>query len=333
MKRCFIIGLVLIGILIVVTASGCSGPKVSNSAVPVPPSLTNLPTITPEPWVKIEDNPGTFLEGPAFDRQGNLFVTSMFDGRVFKITPDKQVTTIFNNSDLITDGIAIHKDGRLFIGCLNGKLIVINPDGSNLTYIEPRYHDKPLAMNDLIFNSKGNLYVSDFTGNIGDPTGGVYRFSADMKTVQPVIENLASANGLALTQGGDILWVSETCRGEILRLELLEDGITINPVAGATIPYRFTGAPGGPDSNAIDVEGNVYQCLIFQGRILVLNKGGIPIANVLIPGRDEGKHLGTTNIAFKPGTDEAVMTAWGEGGAWMYKFRGLAKGATLFSHQ
>jgi len=84
---------------------------------------------------------------------------------------------------------------------------------------------------------------------------------------------------------------------------------------------------------AIDVEGNVYQCMIFQGRAVILNNRGIPVANVVIPGRDEGKHLGTTNLAFKPGTDEVYITAWGVGGAWIYKFRGLAQGIKLFSHQ
>jgi lactonase len=148
-----------------------------------------------------------------------------------------------------------------------------------------------------------------------------------------VIQNLASANGVALAPEGNVLWVSETCRNNLLRLELLEDGVTINPIAGATIPYRFTGGPGGCDSMRVDVEGNIYQCMIFQGRALILNKRGVPVANVVIPGREEGKHMGTTNLAFKPGTDEVFIMAWGEGGAWIYKFQGLAKGLTLFSHQ
>ena len=47
----------------------------------------------------------------------------------------------------------------------------------------------------------------------------------------------------------------------------------------------------------------------FQGWILVFNKYGIPVASVLMPGRDEGKLLSTTNVAFKPGTDEVYITA------------------------
>lgn len=307
--------------------------KISSSAVPLPPSVATLPVIMAEPWVQIEAGPNVFLEGPAYDLEGNLFVTSIFDGRVLKIMPDKKVTTIFALEGLLPDGMAIHKDGRLFVVCLSGEIITIHPDGSNLNYVKARYQDKPSVCNDIVFDGKGNFYVTDFTGSVADPTGGVYWFSSDLKRVEPVIEGLASANGVALSPEGNVLWVSETTRNSLLRLELLEDGISITPMAGATVPYRFTGSPGGPDSNAVDVEGNLYQCIIFQGRLLIFNKAGLPIANVLIPGRDEGKHLRTTNVAFQPGTDEAVITVSGEGGAWIYKFRALAKGLKLFSHQ
>jgi len=328
-----VMALVLVGILLTVLPLGYAQSKKVKNVAPLPPSEASLPTIKAEPWLQVEANPGTFLEGPSFDREGNLYVSSIFDGRIFKITPDKKVTTIFNKKGVLPDGMAIHKDGRLFVVCLSGEVIAMNTDGSNVTAIEARYQGKPKVGNDIVFDSKGNFYVTDFTGHFADPTGGVYRFSSDFKTVQPVIQNLASANGVALAPDGKVLWVSETSRNRLLRLELLEDGVTINPIAGATIPYRFTGGPGGCDSMRVDVEGNVYQCMIFQGRALILNWRGVPVANVVIPGREEGKHMGTTNLAFKPGTNEIFIMAWGEGGAWIYKFRGLAKGLTLFSHQ
>jgi len=187
-------------------------------------------------------------------------------------------------------------------------------------------------MNDLVFDSKGNLYVTDFTGDISNPTGGVYRFSSDFKTVQPVLEHLAGANGISLSPQGNVLWVSESCRNTVLRIDLLPDGVTINPMVGTCYAYYSTGSPG-VDSNKVDVEGNLYQCIIFQGRAVILNAHGIPIANVVIPGRDEGKHLITPNLVFKPGTKEAYILASGEGGAWIYTFRGLAEGLPLFSHQ
>jgi lactonase len=333
MKKSLIISLIAVGILMIVSCLVFAESKISSSRVPLPPSEAGLPVIEAQPWLQVDPGPKPFLEGPAFDRQGNLFVSSIFDSRILKITPDKKVTTILSKEGLLPDGIAIHKDGRLFVVCLSDKIITINPDGSNLIYIETRHKGKPIVGNDLVFDSKGNFYVTNWTGNMVDPKGGVYRFSADFKTVDPVVENLASANGISLTPEGDGLWVSESGRNQLLRIGLLKDGISLHPIDGIRIPYRFTGCPGGPDSNKVDVKGNVYQCIMAQGRVLILNKGGIPIANVLVPGRDDGKLLRTTNVAFKPGTDEVFLTTSGEGGAWIYRFRGVAEGLTLFSHQ
>ncbi|HUL23730.1 MAG TPA: SMP-30/gluconolactonase/LRE family protein [Thermodesulfobacteriota bacterium] len=339
MKKTIGFSLFLVAILIAFLVSGASMPQKEKNLVPLPPELANLPTIKAEPWVLVDKDPNILLEGPAFDRQGNLFVTSIFDSRIFKITPAKQVTPIQLPNGLLPDGIAIHKDGRLFIACLSGRVVSVNPDGSNLTDL-PKYNGKPASANDLVFdNQNGNLYVTDFTGTVAEPTGGVYRYSDNYTTVKPVIEHLASANGVGIAppgnipSAGNVLWVSETCRNEILRIELLSDGISINPIAGVTIPSRFSGGPGGSDSLRIDVKGNVYQCMIFQGRAVILNDKGVIIANVVIPGREEGKHLVTSNLAFKPGTDEVYIMAGGEGGAWIYKFRGLAEGLKLYSHQ
>ena len=91
--------------------------------------------------------------------------------------------------------------------------------------------------------------------------------------------------------------------------------------------------PGG-DGIRVDVEGNMYLAVNFEGRILIFNAQGVPVAGVLLPGRDRGESLSTSNLVFKPGTNEVYMVASGDlGGAWIYKFQGLAKGLPLFSHQ
>jgi len=333
MIRTRLTGSLLIVVFTLILPLGHVNSQTKQNDFLLPPSEADLTIINAEPWLQVDEDPNVSLEGPAFDREGNLYVSTIFNNRILKISPDKKITTIFNKKDVMPDGIAIHKDGRLFVACLSGELMSMEPDGTGITYIEARYHGKPTSMNDLVFDSKGNLYVSEFTGTPGDPSGGVYRFSSDFKTVEPVIEGLASANGVAFAPEGNVLWTCETSRNTLIRIELLDDGITINPIAGATTPYHYTGGPGGCDSLSVDMDGNVYQCLIFQGRALVLNKRGIPVANVLIPDRDQGKHLITPNLAFKPDTDEAYIIACGEGGAWIYRFHGLAKALNLYSHQ
>jgi lactonase len=335
MKRLVGISALLFGVLILVLIPGYAGTlEVSKSMVPIPPDLVALPTIKAEPWLQIDTNPSVTLEGPSFDRQGNLFVTSIRNpGRVFKITPQKQVSVIFENKDIEVDGTAFHKDGRLFIVCLSGELLAMNPDGTNVTSMKPTYEGRSFRMNDLVFDSKGDLFVSDFVGNVSNPIGGIYYLSSNFSNVKLVLRNLWAPNGVSLSPDGKTLWVSETARNTIIRVDFLPDGVTPIPNTGVTFPYRSTGSPGGPDSNRVDANGNLYQAIMAQGRVLILNNRGIPIANVVVPGRDEGKYLKTTNLAFKPGTREAYITAGGEGGAWIFKFEAIAEGATLFSHR
>ena len=129
-----------------------------------------------------------------------------------------------------------------------------------------------------------------------------------------------------------MLWVGETARNAVCKIKLLTDGVTIDSIVGVQYPFYSTG-PEGPDSNKVDISGNLYQCLMEQGRVIILNSLGIPVANVVVPERDEGKHLKTSNLAFKPGTSEVYLCASGEGGAWIFKFSGLAEGLPLFSHR
>ncbi|MCJ7784505.1 MAG: hypothetical protein MUP41_11280, partial [Desulfobacterales bacterium] len=56
--------------------------KKAKNEAPLPPSEANLPTIKAEPWLQVEADPNIFLEGPSFDREGNLYVSSIFDGRI-----------------------------------------------------------------------------------------------------------------------------------------------------------------------------------------------------------------------------------------------------------
>ncbi len=344
-KDLFFIALLMACIAFLFLTKGVANtdPKGEMSLVPIPLSEAGLPVIMAEPWLQISAIPNAVPEAPAFDRDGNLFVTSVFEGRVFRITPGKKVSVIFDNKSFLPTGCAIHKDGRLFVVCASGQILIMNPDGGNVTEVKTRHEGNPRAPDDLVFDFEGNFYVTD----LGDskaglsPTGGVYRYSEDLKTVDPIVRNLVSPNGISLAPPGISmpsvmparfeLWVAEPIMNRLLHLRLKEDGIT--PASPpVNVAYYFQGDIG-PDSNKVDSEGNVYQCIFGQGRIVILNKAGIPVSQVLMPGRDEGRNLFSTNLAFKPGTAEGYITVGSTDGAWIYKFGGLAKGLELFSHK
>jgi lactonase len=73
-----------------------------------------------------------------------------------------------------------------------------------------------------------------------------------------------------------------------------------------------------------------------QGRVLAFNRNGIPIGQVLLPGRDDGHNLESTNVAIEPGTkDLYIVTTDEEGGqgATIFHAKTFAKALPLYSHQ
>ncbi len=152
---------------------------------------------------------------------------------------------------------------------------------------------------------KVDFILQIFRGYSTNPLGGVYYVSPDFRTVTPIIQNISVANGIALSTDEKVLWVTETTANRLHRIALEDDGVTIQPF-GATIPYYFTGHEG-PDSCCIDSDDNLYVAMYGQGRVLVFNKRGYPIGQILIPGRDEGHMLRSTHPQFIPGTNQLII--------------------------
>ncbi|MGG7466689.1 MULTISPECIES: SMP-30/gluconolactonase/LRE family protein [Bacteroidota] len=301
------------------SATGLRYDSLTQGAVPIPPSEQNLQSVTATPYYKVSDE-GRILEGVIFDKHGNLLFCDVSGRRVLRLTPDKKISTIVTLNTLHPGGLAFHKDGRLFIAALDlehnvGAIIAVNPDGSGMkNIIAPEAGYMP---NDLVFDDKGGFYFTDFKGNSTEPNGGVYYASPDMTSIKVVLPHLAMANGIVLSADGKELWVTEFGRNLLHRV-LLSDATTIAPI-GTAIAYHFTGP--APDSMRSDADGNLYVALYSQGRILIFNRSGIPIGQVLFPEREKGHYLLGTSLAIRPGTNELyAVTSDGENG----------KGATIF---
>ena len=223
----------------------------------------------------------------AFDRDGNLLLCDVSGRRVLRLTPDKLLSTVVSEEKLHPGGLAVHKDGRIFIAAMDitkgiGSAVSVKPNGSGMQAIVPR--EAGYMPNDLVFDARGGFYFTDFRGASTDPKGGIYYVSPDFGTITPVLPRLALANGIALSPDGKELWATEFSRNLLHRVELA-DATTSTPF-GTAIAYHFTGP--APDSMRADVDGNLYVAMHGQGRVLVFNGNGIPIGHVLLPDREEG---------------------------------------------
>ena len=59
----------------------------------------------------------------------------------------------------------------------------------------------------------------------------------------------------------------------------------------------------------VDKDGNVYVAIVGQGRVLVFNPAGLPIGQILLPGRDKGLNLRSTSLALHPDAKEIRIVA------------------------
>ena len=69
----------------------------------------------PNQWAESQggDPAPTFLEGPSFDRKGNLWCVDIPFGRIFRIDP-KGEWDLAAQYDGWPNGLKIHKDGSIF---------------------------------------------------------------------------------------------------------------------------------------------------------------------------------------------------------------------------
>ena len=85
----------------------------------------------------------------------------------------------------------------------------------------------------------------------------------------------------------------------------------------------------------VDVDGNVFVAMNRQGRILVFSPYGIPIGQILLPGRERNHFLRCTSLALAPGSRDLFIVARDEvggGGTMIFKAQGMTSGLALYSH-
>lgn len=297
----------------------------TRSAAPIPAAERNLTTVEAEPFFKVGDSRGV-LEGAVFDPDGNLYFCEVDAGKIYKLDKNRNLNAIVEFGEFRPSGLAFHPDGRLFVagysdGLTKGAIFAMKPDGSERTVILPQ--DAGFVPNDLIINGKGGVYFTDFKGTATDPAGGVYYLAPGASAPVPVLGNIANANGVALSPDEKVLWVGDYGRGILYRLELLDD--TNFDRIRSTPVYYFTGR--GPESLRVDADGNLYVAVLSQGRTLVFNPSGIPIGQVLLPGRDEGRNLYGASLALNPNSRDLILTgADDKGGANLYITQAYANG-------
>jgi sugar lactone lactonase YvrE len=149
----------------------------------------------------------------------------------------------------------------------------IDPAGHATVFVKTNaFPQPPLFLNDLVFDSRGNLYVSDTGDMEKGGKGAIYRITPKGRVI-PVINEaqdarIKSPNGLLFERPGKLLIV-DFATGELHRLDVAR--LTLEKVADGF---------GGGDGLARDATGTLYVSDWVGGRVWKLDlkrKGAQPL--------------------------------------------------------
>jgi gluconolactonase len=268
----------------------------------------------------------SFLEGPAFDKAGNLYCTDLNHSRIFRISPAGE-WEVFAAYDGGPNGLKIHRDGRIIVVDRKYGVIAFDPATGQRSTVIDRQGGAPFnGLNDLCFADNGDLYFTDpGRSNLRHPIGRVMRLAAD-GTCTVVADDIAYPNGLVLSPGQETLFVAVTRSQQVLR-------ITLTPDASGEHHYPYgcflqlSGGLAGPDGMAVDRDGGLAVAHAGFATVWLFNRLGEPTARIASPAG-----IRTTNVAYGGPDGRDLYITESEAGV-ILRARVPVPGRPMFSHQ
>ena len=134
--------------------------------------------------------------GLAFDRQGQLYVSSRFDGQVYQVTPNGNLSVFVEGMGIAT-GLAFDNEENLYVGDRSGTIFKISPSRQIFVFatLEPS-----IAAYHLTFGPEQYLYV---TGPTTSSFDCVYRISHTGE-VEVFYRGLGRPQGMAFDTEGNL---------------------------------------------------------------------------------------------------------------------------------
>lgn len=229
-----------------------------------------------------------FIEGPAFDSDGNLYIVDIPHGRIFRISPRGE-WVLAAEYDGQPNGLKFHQDGRVLVADYRRGLLQFDPETGKVTEVLAHRNSEAFkGLNDLAIASNGDIYFTD-QGQSGlhSPTGRVFRLSPCGR-LDCLMDNLPSPNGLVLSPDEKVLFVAMTRDNSVWRAPLMRDG-SVSKVG------RFCQMFGtsGPDGLAMSEDGSLFVAHASLGAVLMFAPSGECIQVI-----ESSAGKTCTNIAF-----------------------------------
>lgn len=257
-------------------------------------------------------------EGIVLAPDGHLYVSER-NGKISRVGPDGNVETFADLSKLSGEteenispiGLALDKEGDIYAATFNfagGAVIKIVGPGKPDARQASLYRGGIGSANFVLIDDETEtMYVSDSAMF----SGRVFRFDMNDEALigkpadpeKELIGEFPYANGLALGPDKKYLYVAETTRGQISRINLETEKAEV-----------FVELGGWMDGLLLDPDRKLlYACDNRNGKIFAVNFSGETVGEVHLMGKDD--QVAPACLVFK-GADTLVVTDLMEASMW-----------------
>tara|TARA_R110002051_G_scaffold34256_5_gene76402 strand:+ start:19405 stop:20313 length:909 start_codon:yes stop_codon:yes gene_type:complete len=239
-------------------------------------------------------NEYSFTEGPASDKDGNVYFTDQPNNKILKWNSNNNSLSVFKEPSGRANGLYFDHSGKLLAAADEKNEIWRIDENGNVDTLITNFENKKLnGPNDLWVDPRGGIYFTDpyyqrpywdrTTAEI--TTKNVYYIAPNLKTISIAATDFVQPNGIIGTPDGKTLYVADIGDQKTYSYTITKDGSLIDR-------KLFTNM--GSDGMTIDNKGNIY--LTGNGVTIFNSKGEkihhIPIneewtANVTFGGKNQ----------------------------------------------
>ncbi len=230
----------------------------------------------------------SFTEGPAADKNGNIYFTDQPNDRIMIWTTEGKLETFLRPCGR-SNGLFFDKDGYLWACADENNEIWKISSAKQIEKSPNRYEGVRFnGPNDLWISPEGKVYFTDpfFQREWWDHTGApqekhrVYMYDPEKGIISGVEDGLTQPNGIVGTPDGKTLYVADNEGNQTWSFTIEPDGSLSNKTLFCDM---------SSDGITIDAEGNLY--LTGKG-VTVFDKAGNKMGNIPVPER------WTANVCF-----------------------------------
>lgn len=223
-----------------------------------------------------------FTEGPASDREGNVYFTDQPNDRILKWNATNNIVSDYMKPSGRSNGLYFDNIGNLLSAAdEKNELWLINSDKKVTVLIRDFEGNKLNGPNDLWVDAKGGVYFTDpYYQRDWWPhkkpqqkENSVYYLAPNAD--KPIVvsnDNYAQPNGIIGSADGKKLYVADQADNKTFVFDVQENGNLTNRKLFTTM---------GSDGMTIDNKGNIY--LTGTDGVTVFNADGKKVEQIAVP--------------------------------------------------